>query len=192
MTDHASVIRADAVDAMASTRAEPRPLTESEFQEIYRLQGRAVWAYLYRVTGNAADADDLLQDAFCRLLATPLATRDAGELRAYLYRIASNAAIDHWRRQDRRGRKEVPAGPDPAGPDPQGEIARRHDVARTLRELKPRDRLMLWLAYVEGTGHGAIAETLGLKAGSVPVLLFRARKKLAGLLRKKGLGPGER
>lgn len=192
MTDHAAAIRADAADAMSSTAAKPSLLTEPEFQEIYRRQGRAVWAYLYRVTGNAADADDLLQDAFCRLLAAPLVARDAGELRAYLYRIASNAAIDHWRRQGRRGRREEPPGPDPAGPDPQGEIARRHDVARTLRELKPRDRLMLWLAYVEGTGHGDIAQALGLKAGSVPVLLFRARKKLAGLLRKKGLGPGER
>ena len=51
---------------------------------------------------------------------------------------------------------------------------------------------MLWLAHVEGTGHREIAAVLGVKAASVPVLLFRARRKLAGLLRKKGYGPGER
>ena len=51
---------------------------------------------------------------------------------------------------------------------------------------------MLWLAHGEGTEHRQIAETLGLKAASVPVMLFRARRKLASLLKKRGLGPGER
>ncbi len=192
MTDHATAIHADPVEELSSTQAAATLLTEHEFQEVYHRQGRAVWAYLYRVTGNAADADDLLQDTFCRLLATPLATRAAGDLRAYVFRIASNAAIDRWRRQGRRERTEAPGNVEPAGPDSQGGIALRQDVARTLREMKPRDRVMLWLAYVEGTEHRDIAATLGLKPGSVPVLLFRARKKLAGLLRQKGLGPGER
>ena len=49
-------------EADAGARAEF--LSESEFQELYRLQARPLWAYLYRLTGNTADADDLLQEAF--------------------------------------------------------------------------------------------------------------------------------
>jgi RNA polymerase sigma-70 factor (ECF subfamily) len=71
-------------------------------------------------------------------------------------------------------------------------VALKQDMARTFRELKPQERLLLWLAHVEGNAHADIAETLGLKAASVPVLLHRARRRLADLLRKKGFGPGER
>lgn len=178
-------------EADAGARAEF--LSESEFQELYRLQARPLWAYLYRLTGNTADADDLLQEAFCRLLAAPLATRDDGQLRAYLYRVASNAAIDLWRRGGRIRRREEPltdesAGAAHGGQDP----ALKHDMARTFRDLKPQERMLLWLAHVEGSEHREIASALGLKAASVPVMLFRARRKLADLLRKRGYGEGER
>ncbi|MCX6545180.1 MAG: sigma-70 family RNA polymerase sigma factor [Acidobacteria bacterium] len=162
-------------------------LTEREFQDLYRLHGRALWGYLYRLTNNAADADDLLQDSFCRLLATPLATRDDAQLRAYLFRIASNASIDHWRQAARASRHAANA-PD-AAVETGDAAALRHDMARTFSELKPQERVLLWLAHVEGTAHGEIAQALGLKAASVPVMLFRARRKLAGLLKKRGLGP---
>jgi RNA polymerase sigma-70 factor (ECF subfamily) len=46
----------------------------------------------------------------------------------------------------------------------------------------------MWLAYVEGADHCEIAETLGLREASVRVLLFRARRKLAHLLREGGHG----
>jgi RNA polymerase sigma-70 factor, ECF subfamily len=172
-------------------------LAESEFQDLYRQHARALWGYLYRLTGNAADADDLLQDSFCRLLASPLATRDDQQIRAYLFRIASNLAIDHWRRAGRGGRPRLVEHADeshaqPATADHGAAATLRHDMSRTLRELKPQERVLLWLAHVEGSEHRDIAATLGLKAASVPVLLHRARRKLAGLLRKKGLGPGER
>jgi len=191
MAELTAALGADTV----SDRTAPAPpatlLTEQEFHEIYRSQGRALWAYLYRLTGNAADADDLLQDSFCRLLATPLATRDESQLRAYLFRIASNVSIDHWRRSG-RARREADPPPPTATPDGANAAVLRHDMARTFRELKPQERVLLWLAHVEGSEHREIATTLGLKAASVPVLLFRARRKLAGLLKKRGLGPGER
>jgi RNA polymerase sigma-70 factor, ECF subfamily len=186
--------------AEAGRRAEL--LNESEFQDLYRLHARPLWAYLYRLTGNTADADDLLQEAFCRMLAAPLATRDDGQLRAYLFRVATNAATDVWRRggRNRRGTETMTAtarpSRDAAAAEPSVEAdhgdaaALKRDMARTFRDLKPQDRMLLWLAHVEGSKHREIAAALGLKAASVPVLLFRARRKLAGLLRKKGYGPG--
>ena len=194
MVEHAAALEAGDVSAEqadAGVRAEL--LTEQEFQDLYRLHARPLWAYLYRLTGNAADADDLLQEAFCRMLATRLATRDDDQLRAYLFRVATNAATDLWRRGGRGKRREEPLSEEAAGPARDGEdAALKRDMARTFRDLKPQERMLLWLAHVEGTGHRDIAAALGLKAGSVPVLLFRARRKLAGLLRRKGYGPGER
>jgi RNA polymerase sigma-70 factor, ECF subfamily len=51
-----------------------------------------------------------------------------------------------------------------------------------MARLKPREREMLWLAYAQGLTHVDIAGTLGVKAASVRLLLFRARHKLATLL----------
>jgi len=188
MVERAAAIRTRAVSERASAAPAATLLTEREFQDLYRLHGRALWGYLYRLTGNAADADDLLQDSFCRLLATPFATRDDGQLRAYLFRIASNSSIDHWRRAGRTRRHAESVAPAPV--ETSDAAVLRHDMARTFGELKPQERVLLWLAHVEGTEHREIARTLGLKAASVPVMLFRARRKLASLLKKKGLAPG--
>jgi RNA polymerase sigma-70 factor (ECF subfamily) len=190
MVDNSAAIRNDAVSVSAAATPAATLLSEREFQDVYRLHGRALWGYLYRLTGNAADADDLLQDSFCRLLATPLATRDDSQLRAYLFRIASNAAIDHRRRAGRAERHAASVSDAPMAAAESATL--RHDMASTFRQLKPQERVLLWLAHVEGTEHREIAQTLGLKAASVPVMLFRARRKLAGLLKRKGLGPGER
>jgi RNA polymerase sigma-70 factor (ECF subfamily) len=194
MVEHAAALEAGDVSAEqadAGVRAEL--LTEAEFQDLYRLHARPLWAYLYRLTGNAADADDLLQEAFCRMLATRLATRDDDQVRAYLFRVATNAATDLWRRGGRGKRREEPLSEDSAGPVRDVEdAALKRDMARTFRDLRPQERMLLWLAHVEGTGHREIAAALGLKASSVPVLLFRARRKLSGLLRRKGYGSGER
>jgi len=194
MVEHAATLDAEDVGAQqAETGARAELLTETEFQDLYRQHARPLWAYLFRLTGNTADADDLLQESFCRLLATPLATRDDTQLRAYVFRVATNAATDLWRRGGRSRRREEPLTDESAGAAPGREdAALKHDMARTFGDLKPQERMLLWLAHVEGSEHREIAAALGLKAASVPVLLFRARRKLAGLLRKKGYGPGER
>jgi RNA polymerase sigma-70 factor (ECF subfamily) len=59
----------------------------------------------------------------------------------------------------------------------------RTDLSRALDRLRPRERALLWLAYAEGSSHREIAGMLGVKAASVKMLLFRARRKLAALLR---------
>ena len=60
----------------------------------------------------------------------------------------------------------------------------RADVRRALGRLKPRERAMLWLAYANGSSHAEIADVLGLKTGSIKLLLFRARRKLAATLQR--------
>jgi RNA polymerase sigma-70 factor (ECF subfamily) len=62
------------------------------------------------------------------------------------------------------------------------QAARRTDLQRAMLSLKPRERMLLWLAYGQGESHREIAQALGLKTGSIKLLLFRARRKLARLL----------
>jgi len=114
---------------------------------------------VYRVTRRAADADDIVQDAFCRLLRADVDNLDEGDLRRYVFRIASNLLADRWRRSERerswlaRLRGEPPAAPTGTG----DEVG----LARELAELTPRDRALLWLAYVEEHNHQEIASALG-------------------------------
>jgi RNA polymerase sigma-70 factor (ECF subfamily) len=154
---------------------------EAAFSAFYGSHARALWAYVYRVTGNAADADDIVQDAFLRLLrAGPTGEEDEGR-RRFLYRVASNLIVDRWRRKKRDDRQSTPTAPavvPPSAPD--------DDVARTFAELSARDRALLWLAYVEGESHEEIAASLGLGIRSIKVLLFRAKRRLRDLLQAKG------
>jgi RNA polymerase sigma-70 factor (ECF subfamily) len=139
---------------------------------------------VYRVTRHPGDADDIVQDAFCRLLRADVGALGDEDLRRYLFRIAGNLMTDRWRRAERemswlnrlRGEPQV----EPA-------IAPDESVSREFAELKPRDRALLWLAYVEEHNHQEIASALGLSRGSVKVLLSRARSRLRKLLTTKGL-----
>jgi D-alanine-D-alanine ligase-like ATP-grasp enzyme len=62
-------------------------------------------------------------------------------------------------------------------------------MKRAFAELKPQERVLLWLAHVEGSSHDEISEAIGVKSKSVRVMLFRARKRLADILTKRGLAP---
>jgi RNA polymerase sigma-70 factor (ECF subfamily) len=76
-----------------------------------------------------------------------------------------------------------------------GEAARVEsggDAMAMFAQLKPQEQSLLWLAYVEGFDHREIAATLRLREKSVRVLLFRARRRLAALLGKPGIGLGEK
>jgi RNA polymerase sigma-70 factor, ECF subfamily len=176
--------------AEARTRTgSPKPMDEGRFEAFYRRTAGGLWSYLYRMTGDAAVADDLLQKAFFRFLrANPvLATED--HQRRWMFRTATNLALDHFR-ETKRDRAQVDIAEviqSAASTEPREVL--RHDMMKTFAELKPRERALLWLAHVEEADHEDIGEALGVKTRSVKVLLFRARKRLGELLTKKGLAP---
>lgn len=149
------------------------------FTAFYAKTARPLWLYLYRVTRNAADADDILQEAFCRSLGAERELSTEEEYRRYVYRIASNLLVDRWRLQQREKVSQLDDArlTNTGRPPNEGD-----DALRMLACLLPRERALLWLAHVEGYSHDEIAQALGLARGSVRVLLFRARKRLRDLL----------
>lgn len=154
-------------------------VSREAFRIFYDRTSRPLWAYLLRVSGRRDVADDLLQESYCRLLSADLPEMNAAESRSYLYKIATNLLHDRWRR--RESPETVSATAQSHEDDPET----RTDVRRALEQLKPRERQLLWLAHVEGFDHKEIARLTRLKVGSIRVLLFRARRELAGVLRHR-------
>jgi RNA polymerase sigma-70 factor (ECF subfamily) len=177
---------ATASERLPAAGAAVAPIEPGEFTAFYARTAPRLRAYLRRLTGDGALADDLLQEACIRLLRSARAGGTDGEHAAFLYRTATNLARDHWRRRGREARALGRSGWTPPPPEPP---APGTDVARVFDRLRPRDRAILWLAHVEGRDHAEIARLLGLRRISVRVLLFRARAELARRLRQAGLGP---
>jgi len=168
-------------------RAPQRPMNEAQFEAFYRKTAGSLWSYIFRMTGNAATADDLLQKTFLGFLRANPSFESDEHARRYAFRAATNLAFDHFR-ESKRDRLRLDAlTPRPSSIVDRGEL--RHDVGRLFGELKPRERALLWLAHVEEANHDEISEALGVKSGSVRVLLFRARKRLGEILSKAGIGP---
>src|SRR5438445_7903468 len=158
---------------------EPRLImAEDAFRLFYEQTARPLFAYLLQVSGRRHIADDLLQESYCRLLSAKLPAMDEAQTKSYLFQIANNLLRDRWRRSEDVGRTEPIEGSS-SGPNPELQT----DMRRAFEQLKPRERQLLWLAYVEGANHKEIADSTGLRTGSVKLLLFRARRKLADLLR---------
>ena len=172
----------------AEEEAVPKPasllcMEEAEFRAFYEVTAPALRGYLRRVSGDPSLADDLLQESYLRLLRAPLATAEAAHRKHYLFRIATNLLRDHFRGAKRAF---VPLAENDEQPHAQGDFTLRRDFEQLLLELKPRERELLWLAYVEGYRHDEIAGLLKCRAASVRPMLFRARAKLADLLRARG------
>jgi RNA polymerase sigma-70 factor (ECF subfamily) len=178
-----------AVDA-SETAGSADWLDEAGFARLHAAIARPLWSYLYRVVGDAAQAEDLVQDTFVRLLKARIGGLGEEERRAYAFRVAGNLAMDAFR----KGRRDVDGKAVIAREQPRETPSdtRDLDVARSFGQLAPRERAMLWLAYVEGSAHDEIAQSLGVRSGSMKVLLFRARRKLRELLSADGVGGGSR
>lgn len=158
-------------------------IDEDAFRALYDRTARTLWAYLSRITGSPDLADDLLQETYYRFLRARVRYESDAHRRNSLFRIATNLARDGHRRGLRCRFAEIPDENIRADVDVAGDTERRTDLGRAMAQLKPREREMLWLAYAQGSTHRDIAGSLGVKAESVRLLLFRARRKLARLLR---------
>ena len=137
---------------------------------------------------NPTLAEDLVQESYFRFLRATLKSDDPAYQKAYLFRIATNLARDHWRRQPYVEQGEAAdLEQAPADDRTAEQVQQRSDLGRVLGRMKPRERELLWLAYVEGASHKEIAEVLRLRAPSVRLLLFRARQKMRQLLHRSRL-----
>jgi RNA polymerase sigma-70 factor (ECF subfamily) len=141
------------------------------------------------VSGDTSLADDIVQGAYLRMLQSRAGTFDAGGRRAYLFRIATNLLSDHGRKIQKEQR-EFDIDPDELPQETNdSNNALPTPVGTAFECLSDQQRALIWLAYVERYEHRDIAAMLELSEGSVRVLLFRARRRLANILKQMGEDP---
>jgi RNA polymerase sigma-70 factor (ECF subfamily) len=162
------------------------PGSSTRLETIFLAHQRRVFRAAYRITGNAQDAEDVLQTVFLRL-----ARREEGDLpeenlASYLYRAAINAALDLLRSRRTLDSASLDEA-DAAGaaqasverPDRMHEAGEiRGWLRHSLAELAPRAAEVFTLRYLEGYGNHEIAEMLGTSRVTVAVTLHRTRHRL--------------
>ncbi|HWP45336.1 MAG TPA: sigma-70 family RNA polymerase sigma factor, partial [Blastocatellia bacterium] len=160
---------------------------------------RLLWGLCYRMTGNAADADDLVQETFVRALENPPRRLDE-PLRPWLVRVAINLSRDLLRKRRRRAyagewlptpvpteEAEDPASYEPPAPSEDSPAA-RYDMIESismafllaLEALTPTARAVLLLRDVFDYSTEETAEAIGISEANVKVHLHRARRRMAG------------
>lgn len=180
-----------AAEASLSSPVPLLSMSEEEFRLFHARTSRALWGYLARSLGDRAAADDLLQESYLRLLSASLPPDMTAEHRKnYLYRIATNLMRDRVRAPGAAAEVELEANQaEGAAASFAGAVEAGHDLRRALSRMKPRERQLLWLAYIERFSHREIAAVVGAQTASIRPMLSRARSRLAALLTGGGSEP---
>lgn len=156
------------------------PLTlESAFDAHHSL----IFRVAYRMTGNAHDAEDVLQTVFLRLASRDAQSAGIENVESYLRRAAVHASLNLL---DLRSRKDVPLEgmPEPVGRSDQSDL--RQVLRLAIGRLDRRSAEMFALRFIEGHSNPEIAEMYGVSNLVVAVTLHRARKQLQKDIREMG------
>jgi RNA polymerase sigma-70 factor (ECF subfamily) len=146
------------------------------FAGVYERHCEAVFRAALRVTGNPADAEDVLQTVFLRVLARGGALEDVGLPAAYFKRAAVNAAVDVLRRRELRAESGYGTEAPEAVVQPQSLLKER--LRRALAILDSDDASLFLLRYVEGLSNEELAEMFRIEKNNVAVRLHRIRLRL--------------
>jgi RNA polymerase sigma-70 factor (ECF subfamily) len=141
-----------------------------------------------RLVGNAADAEDLLQEIFLAAHRKLDTFRGESALGTWLYRLATNLCLDHLRSRSGRSRQVTDALDDEAGLMDTSSVTlaeqtvTRMDLERALARLPEGCRAAFVLHDIEGLEHREVAEVLGVAEGTSKSQVHKARLKLRVLL----------
>ncbi len=174
------------------------------FGSLVELYKDKIYSYVSRMLQDPSEAQDVTQEAFVRAYEALPSFRGASSFRTWLYRIASNLAIDSVRGRKRRGRNAISL--DQPLDTEEGELAPQlpeesrgpaeealsqelqQEVQEAILELSPKLRPVLILYDLQGMSYREIAQTLGCPLGTVKSRLFNARNQLKDILEER-LGP---
>ncbi|HEX7196454.1 MAG TPA: RNA polymerase sigma factor [Candidatus Limnocylindria bacterium] len=179
-------------DAPAVTR-HAVDAREVEFERLFEEYSAPIHNYVLRMVGDHDRAADITQDTFIKAYRKLDTVTDATSTRSWLYRIATNTAIDDMRRR----RMVTPMGDDaPAfanrpdqGPGPEAQVMAStldERVQRALLSLRPNHRQCLLLSDLDDMSAQQIGEVMGLSYAAVRTLLCRARGEMRRALSAEG------
>jgi RNA polymerase sigma factor (sigma-70 family) len=172
------------VDMPGTTPDAASGWTPPTWEEIVREHSARVYRLAYRLTGNSHDAEDLTQEVFVRVFRS-LSSYTPGTFEGWLHRITTNLFLDMARRRQRIRFEGL--GDDTAQrlrgdePTPAQAFDERHldgDIQAALKALAPEYRAAVVLCDIEGLSYEEIADTLGVKLGTVRSRIHRGRAQL--------------
>jgi RNA polymerase sigma-70 factor (ECF subfamily) len=163
------------------------------FEELYRVHAGRLYSLAFRMLGNAADAEDLLQDIFLSAHRKLESYRGDAALGTWLYRLAMNQILDYVRSRAARagqltdGLDDATVLADALGHRLADRAIDRIDLERALGELPEGCRAAFVLHDVDGLEHKEIAQVLGIAEGTSKSQVHKARLRLRGLLQRHGV-----
>lgn len=164
---------------------ESIPLT---WEEVARVYGRKIYNFAYRLTGNADDAHDLVQEVLLRVR-RGLANYQPGSFEGWLWRITRNAFLDDVRRQKRRPTAPLPDEVDrwdrassESADAAYARISLGDDIQKALLELPLDFREAVILCDIVGLSYDEISQAVAVPIGTVRSRIHRGRRMLKGLL----------
>jgi RNA polymerase sigma factor (sigma-70 family) len=151
--------------------------------ELFERHQRRLFAFFLRLAGDRAAAEDLVQEVFVRMLKYRHTFRSDAEFTPWMFGVARNTAVDHYRARPQREVPEHPDAPEPAAPTvhPVERLEQRERSARlqaALGRLPREKRELLLLARFGEMKYETIGELLGISVGAVKVRVHRALKDL--------------
>lgn len=153
-------------------------MEQEEAQRLVEAHSQAVYRLAYARTGSRADAEDITQETFLRLVAAAPVFRDEGHCRAWLLRVALNCAADLHRSAWRRRRVPLEEAAELAAPEAEA----GDSVLEAVLALPEAYRAPIHLFYYEEMSVAEIAQVLGKREGTVRTRLSRARAMLRAIL----------
>ena len=157
-------------------------MSDIEIQELYATSYRRLLGQLIGVTGNVAEAEDVVQEAFVRGLDHPRRLLGADNPEAWLRTVAVNLARSRWRRAQRLVGLAPRLVDAPRESDSDGHIV----LLQALRALPAGQREAIALHHLADLTVEEVAATLGLPTGTVKARLSRGRAALSARLVKEG------
>lgn len=180
-SDHGTRRPADLRHAPESSSSLPRQLDaaseDADFREFVSARGRALLRSAYLLTGNLADAEDLVQSALAKTYQAWNRIEDRKALDGYVRRAMVNTHISWWRRHrvDEYPTDEIPDQP---AADTSGNSELRDTLQRAIDRLPQRMRAAVVLRYFEDMTEAEVADVLGVSQGTVKSTVSRAVAKL--------------
>ena len=150
------------------------------FTVLFERHQRSVWSVCYRFTGDAADAEDLLQEVFIKAYRSLFTFQGRSSFRTWLYQIALNTCRNELRRRRRRPAQIVAHIDDlklvdHASRAMEHEYEERENIAETLLKLHTDEREILVLKDIKKLSYANIAGMLGIHLSAAKMRVQRAR-----------------
>lgn len=158
-------------------------MDRKHFTSFYHANVKRIYRYVYfRVGRNQQIAEDLTSEIFMKALEHFEKYDETISESAWIYRIAHNKVLNHWR--DTKPTADIDDGAIAAelgGVDERGKLNERMDIQALLAKLSPEERELVTMKYLSGYRYSTMGEVLGKSADAVKVATHRAMQKLKAL-----------